>query len=154
MTWFPKQAVSSLVSKSDEKTLVEANAAMVAGIQISHRQDIPRKRELVAKLFAEIEAQTDGDALMDALSTALKASDLPALARLAEKAASLPSRIKGVAELVSAYKSLIGLEREAFGLNDSGVSDPTAPDSISISFRRGSSEGQLGVMAAAKLYEK
>ena len=146
-----KQAVSSLVSKSDEKTLVEANAALVAGIQISHRQDIPRKRELVAKLFAEIEAQTDGGDLIEELIEALRSGDQVLQAGVVRKLTSLPQRIKGVAELVSAYKSLIALERQAYGLDEAGATDPTAPDSISITFRGNSCNSKIGMMAAAKL---
>lgn len=146
-----KGAVDTSVAKIDEKAVIEANAALVAGIQISHRQDIPRKRELVAKLFAEIEAQTDGGDLIEELIEALRSGDQVLQAGVVRKLTSLPQRIKGVAELVSAYKSLIGLEREAFGLNESGVSDPTAPDSITISFRRGPGEGNMGVVLAGKI---
>ena len=126
-----------LVSKrTGDKAIIEANAQLIAGIQISHRQDIPRKKELVSKLFAEIEAQTDNKDLIEQLIKALKKNDDKTLAGIAQKMASLPQRIKGVSDLVAAYKSLIGLEREAFGLNDAGASDPNAPDSISITFRR------------------
>ncbi|MBA3031008.1 MAG: hypothetical protein FP816_19650 [Desulfobacteraceae bacterium] len=132
--------VSAKVSKVKERDIIETNADILAGIQIAHRKDIPLKRALVSKLFAEVEALTDNSDMIKDLLKALKKNDNTLLASIAQKIASLPQRIKGVAELVTAYKSLIGLEREAFGLNDPGVSDPNAPDAISVTFRRASFE--------------
>ncbi|MBU4317101.1 MAG: hypothetical protein KKF30_07485 [Proteobacteria bacterium] len=130
--------VPGKVSGKSERTIIEENAELIAGVIISHRQDIPLKRELVSKLFAEVEAMTDNSDMMEQLLEALEKEDNTLLASVAHKIISLPQRIKGVADLVTAYKSLIGLEREAFGLNDPGVTDPNAPDAISVTFRRAS----------------
>ncbi|MCG2750379.1 MAG: hypothetical protein L6301_00865 [Desulfobacteraceae bacterium] len=138
-----KKSVSkpvSKVSKTTERTIIEENAELIAGVILSHRKDIPLKRELVSKLFAEVEAMTDNSDMMEQLLEALEKEDNTLLASCARKIISLPQRIKGVADLVTAYKSLIGLEREAFGLNDPGVTDPNAPDAISVTFRRASHE--------------
>lgn len=109
--------VQDKAKKASEKELVDANAQVQADIVIAHRIDIPKKRELVAKLFAEIEVQTDGMELLEQLALALESGDQAKLAEMARKVASLPSRIKGVADLVGAYKSLVGMEREAFGIS-------------------------------------
>ena len=106
----------TLGTKVTEQEVVEANATLVADKLIAHRTDIPQKRALVGKLFSEIEGLTDGPELIDQLALALQQDDQDKLADLARKVASLPARIKGVAELVGAYKALIGLEREAFGI--------------------------------------
>jgi hypothetical protein len=111
-------------TKVTEREVVEANADMLAAKHIEHRTDIPAKRELVGKLFAELEALTDGKDLMAQVQVALEQGDLDKLAEAAEKVASLPSRIKGVSDLVGAYKALIMLERQAFGLEDSRPADP------------------------------
>jgi hypothetical protein len=105
---------------ASEAQIVEANAAVQADIIIAHRTDVPRKRELVNKLFAEVEAITDEPALIEQLTTALGSGDMESLAAVARKVASLPARIKGVAELVSALKSLVELERKVFGIEGSG----------------------------------
>jgi len=101
-----------------ENAIIDANAKMQADIILNHRIDVPQKRELVAKLFAEVDALTDGGDLLEQLALALGQNDDVLLAKAVKKVASLPTRIKGTVELVGAYKTLIGLEREVFGIND------------------------------------
>ena len=113
-----KGAVNGGLTKATESEVVTSNAELQASIQIAHRKDIPLKRALVAKLFAEVESQTDNGNLIADLKKALVKNDMTALSNIAIKMSSLPSRIKGVSELVTAYKSLIGLERQAFGISD------------------------------------
>lgn len=113
-----KAQVSSLVSKTTERDVIDANSNMIADKIIEHRTDIPKKRALVAKLFAEIEAMTDGKELMETVTLALEAGDADGLASAVKKLCTLPQRIKGVTELMNAYKSVIGLERQAFGMAD------------------------------------
>lgn len=121
-----RKASTQKLSPVTEKQAVEVNARVQADIILAHRTDIPRKRELVAKLFAEVEAQTDGGDLLEQLTLALQQGDQDKLAEVARKVASLPQRIKGAAELVGAYKTLIGLERQVFGItSDDGDPGPT-----------------------------
>ncbi len=80
----------------------------------------------VSKLFAEIEAMTDNKELFETLQEALSNDDAKALAQAVKKVVSLPQRIKGTADLVSAYKTLIMLEREAFGISDDAGSSEDA----------------------------
>ena len=100
-----------------ENEQIEAEAEIQSRIQLSHRKDIPQKRELVAKLFAEIESQTDGKEVYEQLILALGKGDQEGLGKIASRIISLPSRIKGACDLVNAYKSLISLERQAFGVD-------------------------------------
>lgn len=104
------------LTRVTEQQVVEANATVMANKQIEHRTSIPLRRALGDKLFAEIEGQTDGANLIEQLTLALQQGDLDELAKIARKVASLPTRIKGFADLVSSYKTLIALEREAFGI--------------------------------------
>jgi hypothetical protein len=60
---------------------------------------------------------------------------MEALANQARKIASLPVRIKGVSDLVTAYKSLIALERQAFGIED-GKGDDTLSEAVTAITRR------------------
>lgn len=119
------QSMRSGTTGASEKEIIDAESEIQSRIAISHRKDIPQKRRLVAKLFAEIEALTEGKDLIKALQEALASGDANAMANEVRKITSLPQRIKGTAELTSAYKTLIGLEREAFGLGagDTGVDD-------------------------------
>jgi hypothetical protein len=114
-----KAEVSKAVSKATEQAVIEAESEIQSRIQLGHRKDIPQKRILVAKLFAEIEGMTDGPELIEQLTLALGQGDHDKLADVARKVASLPQRIKGVSELVGAYKSLIAMERQAFGVDES-----------------------------------
>lgn len=113
----------SIGTTATDADIINTEAKSVAEVQFGHRIDIPRKRELVAKLFDELEATTDGKSILDGLVKALKANDVDRLATTASKVASLPGRIKGVTDLVSAYKSLINLERQAFNITDGSEGD-------------------------------
>lgn len=120
-------AMVSGMGSTREKETIETNAQVQADIILSHRTDIPKKRELVAKLFAEVEALTDGKDLLETLTIALRQGDQSRLADVARNIGSLPKRIKGVTDLVGAYKTLIGLERQVFGI-DSGDTPTTGTD--------------------------
>lgn len=109
--------------KVTERDVVAANATMQADIRLEHRADVPKKRRLVDKIFAELEEQTDGKSLIEQMTLALGSADMECLAKAAAKVASLPARIKGVAELMAAYKTIIALERQVFGI-DSGEEGP------------------------------
>lgn len=113
-----KAAVTSLVTKKTEQAVVEANATLQADIVLSHIKDVARKRALVTKLFAEIEGITDSADLIEQLTLELRQRDQSALATIVEKTTSLPQLIKSTTELVRAYKALIGLEREVYGIKD------------------------------------
>lgn len=116
-----KASVTKKVTSVTEKEVIESEAELQSRIALSHREDIPKKRDLVSKLFAEIEAMTDGAEVMETIQEALASGGMEALAREVRKVASLPQRIKGTSELVTAYKSLLALERQAFSLDDEGT---------------------------------
>jgi DNA-binding cell septation regulator SpoVG len=109
-------AVTTTVTKKTEKAIVDANATLQADVILAHRQDVPRKRALVSKLFKELEETTDGKNTIRQLVQALKDKDERALSKAVAKVTSLPQRIKGASDLVGAYKILIGMEREVFGI--------------------------------------
>ncbi len=106
-----------MTSANDGKMLY-AEALSVATVQFGHRTDIPKKREFVNKLFAELEAQTDNLDVINEAIEALRKEDMTKLAGAVHKITSLPTRIKGFSDLVNAYKSLIGLERQAYNIQD------------------------------------
>lgn len=108
----------SIETTATDAEIINAEALNVAQIQFGHRIDIPLKRELVAKLFAEVESQTDGKDLLEQLEIALGQGDTPALAKAVKKVTSLGSRTKIVGDLVRSYKDLIALERQAYSIGE------------------------------------
>ena len=120
-----KDAVSKEVSSAalvTERAVVEANAELQAGIIRAHRTDITRYRALCQTMLGQLEAESDTPELFAQIGVLLSAPDEKGIDKLNEayhKAISLPSRIDGVKKLAEALKTLIGLERQAFGLSDS-----------------------------------
>lgn len=115
-----------------ENQIVEANAKLQSDIILAHRVDIPKKRELVAKLFAEVESLTDGSDVVEQMVMALGSNDMEKLAASAQKAISLPSRIKGVADLVNAFKTVVAMERQAFGIDDGRQADEDGSVTVTV----------------------
>ncbi|MCR4304751.1 MAG: hypothetical protein NUV63_11105 [Gallionella sp.] len=120
-----KDAVSKEVSSAalvTERAVVEANAELQAGIIRAHRTDITRYRALCQTMLGQLEAESDTPELFAQIGELLAAPNDKGIDKLNEayfKAISLPSRIDGVKKLAEALKTLIGLERQAFGLSDS-----------------------------------
>lgn len=96
-----KAEVSNQVSKFSEREIVETNAAKVAGVQISHRKDITRSKNLVNQLFTELETPTEDE--------------------------SLVKRVDCAKKLVETQKVLIALEREAYGIDKGSTEENTTP---------------------------
>src|SRR5437762_2359668 len=72
------------------------------------------------KLLAELESVVDQPELYGMVHDALSDPDEPAIQALGDMAhlvASLPGRTKVLKDLADALRTLIGAEREAFGLN-------------------------------------
>ncbi len=86
-------------SKTSERELVEANAQAIINIRLEHRSDIRRAKDIVSRLFQEV----DGAVLV-------KGKDDP------PEVLSLPQRVDCVRKLTDSAKTLIGLEREAWGI--------------------------------------
>lgn len=109
-----------------ERDIVGASALASAAVQIGHRADIARARRLVATLMAELEDIVDRPELFAMVHGALDKSDeaaietLRSMARLVE---SLPARARVVKDLADTLRILVGLEREAFGLDTTSGSD-------------------------------
>lgn len=119
-----KREVASLVATEkaiSERQLIEANAEVIANVRMEHRDDIRRARELTNNLFDELSAEC---------------ADVPALRKLGElmfspddngrdklndiyhSIISLPERVKSAKSLSETFKNLVGLERQAYGLDD------------------------------------
>lgn len=117
-----RQLVSTEVSKAKlatEREIVEAGAERIAQVRGEHRADITRMRTLVLRLLAECEAEAGDPALFLELGEILRQPDDNGTDRLNDayhKAIALPTRIKSVKDLADTLKTLIAMEREAYGL--------------------------------------
>lgn len=111
----------STQTKITEKLTIEVEAKVRSRIILSHRQDIPAARNLVSKLFAELEMQTDGIELLGELGEIMRSENETGQDKrndLYNKVISLSGRSTTLKSLVDSLKVMIALEREAFSLND------------------------------------
>lgn len=104
-----------------ERQVIEDNATQIASVRISHRKDIARARSVAANLLAELELQTgpDAAAMLADLGELMRSPDDKGQDKLAEvyqKVISLPGRVKTMKDLGDSMRVLIGLEREAYGI--------------------------------------
>lgn len=122
-----KREVSSQVSTekaATDKAIVDANAEAIARIRLSHRSDIVRSRTLVMSLLSELEGQTENRELFEKLGELMMSPDENGRDKLYEayqKVISLSGRTSTMKALSDSLKTLVGLEREAWGLE--GASD-------------------------------
>lgn len=106
-----------------EKETIEANANLVASVRLSQRKDIQRSRSIAMKLFDELEHQVgvENAENLEMLGELLRSEDdkgRDALNDIYHKIISLPGRVKSMKDLSDTLKTLIALERQAFGLDD------------------------------------
>lgn len=121
-----KQEVRNEVRKQNsvtEKQVIQANAQAITDIRLSQRRDIQRSRRIVMGLFDELEhlVGVENVELLEQLGELMYEPDEKGRDRLNEiyqKIISLPGRVKAGKDLSEALKTLIALERQAFGLDD------------------------------------
>lgn len=139
-----KQAVREAVrneAKVTERVLIDANAQVIAQVRSDHRTDIGRYRTLALKLLRELEHQTDSGDLYEQLFELLtdpegEDADQSAAAKerqrkrreVFERALSLGGRTKTMKDLADTLKTLIALEREAYGLALGAVESQSRSD--------------------------
>lgn len=117
-----KAAVTEEVTEQrrvNEREVIEANALRIAQVQSQHRADIGRARRLSMKLLNELEAATDNVPELVALGEMLRSENANGVDRLNDvyqAVISLPERTKTMKALSESLKNLVGLEREAYGI--------------------------------------
>lgn len=109
-------------TKTDEKAVVEANAAAIVRVRLAHRTDIARARAMANRLLEELETTTADPGLyaqiqgLVALTEGMSKKDADKLAVAVQKVLELPSRTATMKMLADTMTKLIGLEREAYSL--------------------------------------
>ncbi|HDU8313901.1 MULTISPECIES: hypothetical protein [Gammaproteobacteria] len=119
-----KREVASLVATEkaiSERQLIEANAEVIANVRMEHRGDIRRARELTNNLFDELSAECADVPALRKLGELMFSPDDNGRDKLNEiyhSIISLPERVKSAKALSEILKNLVGLERQAYGLDD------------------------------------
>ncbi|EPV6144070.1 hypothetical protein ACV8DN_004312 [Morganella morganii] len=119
-----KQGVRSQVRSEtalSERVLIEATAEVITNVRMEHRGDIRRARELANVLFDELSAECADVAALEKLGELMIEPDdngRDKLNELYHAVISLPERVKSAKALSETLKNLIGLERQAYGLDD------------------------------------
>ncbi|HEK1040414.1 TPA: hypothetical protein SMQ30_003422 [Proteus mirabilis] len=119
-----KREVASLVATKkaiSERQLIEANAEVIANVRMEHRGDIRRARELTNNLFDELSAECADVPALRKLGELMFSPDDNGRDKLNEiyhSIISLPERVKSAKALSETLKNLVGLERQAYGLDD------------------------------------
>ena len=121
-----KALVNSAVNTKNtvsEKQLVDANAAAITTVRLSQRKDIQRSRSIAMRLFDELEHAVgiENAEQLERLGELLRNEDergQDKLNDIYQKVISLPGRVKSAKDLAETLKTLVGLERQAFGLDD------------------------------------
>lgn len=104
-----------------ERVLIEATAEVIASVRMEHRGDIRRARELTNNLFDELSAECADVPALGKLGELMFSPDDNGRDKLNEiynSIISLPERVKSVKALSETLKNLVGLERQAYGLDD------------------------------------
>jgi chaperonin cofactor prefoldin len=119
--------VTKEAKRISERETVDINAGIIANVLLVERKDIARNRALATKLLEELEGITGNQELLAAVGEMMAqpedAKGADKLNELYHKVIALPSRIKSMKELADTLKTLIGLERQAFGLGEVSGTD-------------------------------
>lgn len=106
-----------------EKETIEANANLTAGVRLTQRKDIQRSRKIAMSLFDELEMMVGQEnvKLLEMLGELMWSPDDKGNDKVNDlymKIISMPGRVKSMKDLSDTLKTLIALERQAFGLDD------------------------------------
>lgn len=99
----------------------EAVANIVANVKIRHRQDIERMRALALRMISELEAETANYQDFQDLAKLLKdTKEESGVRRLGvfDKVLSSGARTERLKDLTAIIRTLVSLEREAYGMPD------------------------------------
>ncbi len=118
-----------------ERQIIEANAERIAQVRGEHRADIGRSRTLCMALLAELESQTGNMPGLVELGEMLRQPNETGADKLNDiyrAVISLPERSKTMKALAESLRGLVGMEREAYGIDEKKPTE--APGEITITF--------------------
>lgn len=106
-------------TKLAEAEVIESNSTTIATVQLTQRKDIARSRKLAMALLEELELESGGIELFQELGEMLRAPDDRGNDKrndLYMKVISSAGRVDSMKKLADTLKTLVGLEREAYGI--------------------------------------
>jgi len=123
-----KAEVSKLVTKESmvtEKQIIDVNANIQATITLKHREKISKHQSLCDKLLEELIDQTVSPDELKQLGELMLDTELnfDKLNATYHKVISTPSRIDSMKKLSETAKTLVGLERQVYGIADNANGD-------------------------------
>ncbi|MBW2957510.1 hypothetical protein [Hafnia paralvei] len=111
----------SIETATNERILIEANAEVIANVRMAHRGDIKKARDITNTLFDELGAECADVASLRKLGELMINPDENGKDKLSEiyhSIISMPERVKAAKALSETLKNLIGLERQAYNIDD------------------------------------
>lgn len=110
------------VTSGRESEIIDENAKLVANIRLGHQRDVGRARNITMTMLAELEAVCgiENAELLAQLGELMRNPDESGQDKLNDlyrKLISLPGRAKTLKDLGDNLRTMVGLEREAFGIN-------------------------------------
>ena len=122
---------SSTNYKEARTNAVEIEAKKQANVLIQHRSDIRRHIQLRNNLLNECIVQSEDIDDFERLAEIIDSGDESKMMQAYRKAMSLPQRVDTFKKLVESTKTLVGLEREAFGISDNANGDADKKPAVS-----------------------
>jgi len=119
--------VATETKAATDAVIVEANAQVIANIRLAHRKDISRARGIAMNLLGELEVETDNVDLFEQLGEMLRSDDEKGQDKrndVYRKVISGATRVDSMKKLAETLKTLIGLEREAYGVAEEQTPPP------------------------------
>jgi hypothetical protein len=143
------QLLLSNTGKATEKATpsridIEAAAQVRTDVILTHRRDIPAARKLAMSMFTELQLQTDGIELLKQLGELMAAPDEKGQDKRNElylKVISLGGRASTLKSLADTLKTLVSLERQAFGIEDKEAAPTDALTSLLHGIASGNANG-------------
>lgn len=123
----PEVSAARLVSENE---IVKANSETQVDVILANRKDIQRALTLVYSFFTELEETTNNRALFSQLGELMRSPDEKGVDKLNDiylKSVSMPSRVSAMKSLTDSLKTLIGLQRQAYGLADNANGESDRP---------------------------
>lgn len=116
------EQVTPVTIKRD-KEIIEDAATQLTHVRLNQRKDIQRSRKIAMSLFDELEMMVGQEnvKLLEMLGEFMWTPDDKGNDKINDlymKIISMPGRVKSMKDLSDTLKTLIALERQAFGLDD------------------------------------
>lgn len=116
-----------------DSSIIEQGSMQVATVKLAHRSDIHRARNITNALLQELEQQTDPETLQrlrelgELMYSPDEKTGRDRLNEMYQAVISLPERSKTMKTLAESLRSLVDMERTAFGMDkDAGNKDGDA----------------------------